>query len=45
MERRDPEMARCAMRAHLEQVREDSQISSGGKPSGKHTPAGSKITA
>jgi GntR family transcriptional regulator, transcriptional repressor for pyruvate dehydrogenase complex len=45
VERRDPEMARCAMRAHLEQVREDSQISSRGKPSGMHTPAGSKISA
>ena len=39
MERREPEMARAAMAAHLEQVREDSQLSSGGKPSGKHTPA------
>ena len=45
VERRDPEMARCAMRAHLEQVREDSQISSGGKPPGKHTPAASEIIA
>ncbi len=45
MERRDPETARSAMRAHLEQVREDSQVSSGGKSSGKHAPAGSKITA
>jgi GntR family transcriptional repressor for pyruvate dehydrogenase complex len=45
VERRDPEMARCAMRAHLEQVREDSQISSRGKPSGMHTPTGSKISA
>jgi GntR family transcriptional repressor for pyruvate dehydrogenase complex len=44
MERRDPEMARGAMRAHLEQVRQDSQVSSGGKSSGKHAPAGSKIT-
>ncbi|MGA7512894.1 MAG: FadR/GntR family transcriptional regulator [Candidatus Sulfotelmatobacter sp.] len=43
VERRDPEMARAAMRAHLEQVRQDSQISSGGKSSGKHMPAGSKI--
>ncbi len=45
VERRDPEMARGAMRAHLEQVRQDSQVSSGGKSSGKHAPAGSKITA
>ena len=45
VERRDPEMARCAMRAHLEQVREDSQISSGAKPSGMHMPEGSKISA
>ena len=44
MERRDPEMARSAMRAHLEQVRQDSQVSSGARPSGKHAPAGSKIT-
>src|SRR5580698_9645092 len=45
MERRDPEMARSAMRAHLEQVRQDSRIPSGSKSSGKHAPAGSKITA
>ncbi|MGB6404060.1 MAG: FCD domain-containing protein, partial [Candidatus Sulfotelmatobacter sp.] len=45
MERRDPEMARGAMRAHLEQVRQDSQMSSRGKPSGTHTPAGSRISA
>ena len=45
VERRDPEMARSAMRAHLEQVRQDSQISSSGKSSGKHSPAGSRITA
>src|SRR5580700_2265282 len=45
MERRDPEMARCAMRAHLEQVRQDSRVSPSGKASGKHAPAGSKITA
>jgi DNA-binding GntR family transcriptional regulator len=44
MERRDPEMARSAMRAHLEQVRQDSQVSSGGKSSVKHVPAGSKIS-
>jgi GntR family transcriptional repressor for pyruvate dehydrogenase complex len=45
VERRDPEMARSAMRAHLEQVRQDSQVSSAGKSSGKHSPAGSRITA
>src|SRR5580658_317208 len=45
VQRRDPEMARSAMRAHLEQVREDSQISSRGKPSGKHIRPGSKISA
>jgi GntR family transcriptional repressor for pyruvate dehydrogenase complex len=44
MERRDPEMARSAMRAHLEQVRQDSQASSGSKSSGKHAPAGSRIS-
>jgi GntR family transcriptional regulator, transcriptional repressor for pyruvate dehydrogenase complex len=44
MERRDPELARDAMRAHLEQVREDSQVSSGGKSLGKHVPAGLKVT-
>lgn len=44
MERRDPEMARSAMRAHLEQVRQDSQVASSGKASGKHVPAGVKVT-
>ena len=46
MERRDAEMARTAMRAHLEQVREDSKASPGSKPfpQGKHSPAGSKVT-
>ncbi len=41
MERRDAEMARTAMRAHLEQVREDSKASPGTKvvPPGKPTPA------
>jgi GntR family transcriptional repressor for pyruvate dehydrogenase complex len=43
MERRDPEMARSAMRAHLEQVRQDSRVPASGKASGKHAPAGSKI--
>jgi GntR family transcriptional repressor for pyruvate dehydrogenase complex len=45
MERRDPEMARSAMRAHLEQVRQDSQISSGGKSPGKYAPTSPKVTA
>ena len=46
MERRDAEMARTAMRAHLEQVREDSKATPGSKPlpAGKHAPAGSKVT-
>jgi len=44
VERRDPEMARSAMHAHLEQVRQDSQVSSGSKSSGKHAPAGLKVT-
>jgi GntR family transcriptional regulator, transcriptional repressor for pyruvate dehydrogenase complex len=35
MEQRDPEKARDAMRAHLEQVREDSQVSSGRLSAGK----------
>lgn len=35
VERHDPEMARSAMRAHLEQVRQDSQVSPGDKRSGK----------
>jgi GntR family transcriptional repressor for pyruvate dehydrogenase complex len=33
IERRDSEMARSAMRAHLEQVRQDSQVSPGSKSS------------
>jgi GntR family transcriptional regulator, transcriptional repressor for pyruvate dehydrogenase complex len=45
VERRDPEMARSAMHAHLEQVRQDSQLPPGGKSSGKNVPAGSKVTA
>src|ERR1700733_5395247 len=45
IERRDPEMARSAMRAHLEQVRQDSRVSPSGKASGKHAPAGSKSIA
>jgi len=44
VERRDPEMARSAMRAHLEQVRQDSQAACSGKASGKHAPSGVKVT-
>jgi GntR family transcriptional regulator, transcriptional repressor for pyruvate dehydrogenase complex len=44
MERRDPEMARCAMRAHLEQVKQDSQVSSSSKSTGRNAPAGLKVT-
>lgn len=48
VERRDPEMARSAMRSHLEQVREDSKAPTGIPSSSshrKHAPAGSKITS
>lgn len=47
MERRDAEMARAAMRAHLEQVREDSKAPSGlpSLPRGKSAPVGSKVTS
>jgi GntR family transcriptional regulator, transcriptional repressor for pyruvate dehydrogenase complex len=45
MERRDSEMARAAMAAHLEQVRDDSQASSGSEPSRKHAPIASSITS
>ncbi len=46
VEQRDPEAARGAMAAHLEQVRQDSQISSTSKSPRKHAPAaGSKITS
>jgi len=45
MERRDPEMARSAMRAHLEQVRQDSQASATGKRPGKSAPAASRLTS
>jgi DNA-binding FadR family transcriptional regulator len=46
MERRDAEMARTAMRAHLEQVREDSKASPGSQalPAGKRAPTSSKAT-
>ncbi len=43
IERRDPEMARSAMRAHLEQVRQDSQVSAGVKPPRKTTPPASRL--
>jgi len=47
MERHDAELARSAMRAHLEQVREDSKAPTGIPSStrGKHVPAGSKVTS
>jgi GntR family transcriptional repressor for pyruvate dehydrogenase complex len=46
MERRDPELAREAMRAHLEQVRDDSQLLGGAKPllPAKRVPAALKAT-
>lgn len=46
MERHDSEMARNAMRAHLEQVREDSKATPDSKAlsHGKHAPAVLKIT-
>jgi GntR family transcriptional regulator, transcriptional repressor for pyruvate dehydrogenase complex len=47
VERHDPEMARTAMRSHLEQVREDSKAPAGlSSPSrGKQTPVGSRVTS
>jgi GntR family transcriptional repressor for pyruvate dehydrogenase complex len=45
MERRDPEMARSAMRAHLEQVRQDSQASATGKRPRKSAPVASRLTS
>src|SRR6202166_2221407 len=45
MERRDPEMARVAMAAHLEQVRDDSQVSAGSESSRKHAPIASRVTS
>jgi GntR family transcriptional repressor for pyruvate dehydrogenase complex len=46
MERHDSEMARNAMRAHLEQVREDSKATPDSKPlsQGKRAPVSSKVT-
>jgi DNA-binding GntR family transcriptional regulator len=44
VERRDPEMARLAMRAHLEQVRRDSQAPSK-YSSAKNVSPVSKITS
>lgn len=45
MERRDPELARSAMSAHLEQVRDDSQLPAASKPlsPGKRSPVVSKV--
>ncbi len=45
VERRNPEMAREAMRAHLEQVREDSQALAKGKPVGKRPPSSSRLSS
>jgi GntR family transcriptional regulator, transcriptional repressor for pyruvate dehydrogenase complex len=42
VEQRNPGMARSAMSAHLEQVRQDSQVSSSGKRSAGSRPATSK---
>jgi GntR family transcriptional regulator, transcriptional repressor for pyruvate dehydrogenase complex len=46
VERRDPEMASRAMLAHLEQVRDDSQVMTGGKSAAsvKRAPAALKTT-
>jgi len=45
VEQHDPEMARAAMRSHLEQVREDSKAPAGVPSSshGKRAPVGSKV--
>jgi len=43
MERRDAEMARTAMRAHLEQVREDSKASAGSKTVALGKPVPAKV--
>jgi GntR family transcriptional repressor for pyruvate dehydrogenase complex len=47
VERHDPELARNAMRSHLEQVREDSKAPVGLPPSsrGKHAPSSPKVTS
>src|SRR5579863_10214430 len=42
MEQRDPAMARSAMSAHLDQVRQDSQVSSSGKSAARNKPAAAK---
>lgn len=42
MEQRNPNMARSAMSSHLEQVRQDSQVSDSGASSTKRKPAASK---
>jgi GntR family transcriptional repressor for pyruvate dehydrogenase complex len=44
IERHDPELARSAMRSHLEQVREDSKVPTG-RPPRQHVPESSKITS
>lgn len=44
VERRDPEMARAAMLAHLEQVRQDSLAPAGPRSSERHAPAGLKVS-
>jgi DNA-binding GntR family transcriptional regulator len=47
IERHDPEMARSAMRSHLEQVREDSKAPAGipSSPRGKQAPVVSKVSS
>jgi GntR family transcriptional regulator, transcriptional repressor for pyruvate dehydrogenase complex len=47
IERHDPEMARSAMRSHLEQVREDSKAPAGipSSPRGKQPPVVSKVSS
>lgn len=47
VERHDPEMARAAMRSHLEQVREDSKAPAGVPSSshGKRAPGSSKVSS
>jgi GntR family transcriptional repressor for pyruvate dehydrogenase complex len=47
VERHDPELARSTMRAHLEQVREDSKAPTGrpSLPRAQEVPLGSKVTS
>lgn len=42
MEQRDPALARSAMSAHLDQVRQDSQDTPSGKSAARHKPAAAK---